>query len=297
MTAAISALAPWFGSKRTIAPKIVEALGEHRAYFEPFCGSMAVLLGKPRATFEQVNDLHGDLINLARVTQDPRQGPKLYRQLRRVLFAQELWRETADYFRDPNLLDVAEPDLARAARFAIFSWFGRNGSIGTRAGNNFCVRYTSNGGSPATRWGSFVKSIPWFHKRLQGVTITREDGFAMLERIEDKAGTVIYVDPPYLQKGAEYVHDFEQEVAIDEALADGEGEKPGKRNDHVRLAARLWRYRQTRVVLSYYEHPALERLYPGWEKIAAKAPKAMVYSGGRQKGTVLAPEVLLITPR
>lgn len=39
-TMKISAIAPWFGSKRTLAPRIVEVLGEHRAYWEPFCGSL-----------------------------------------------------------------------------------------------------------------------------------------------------------------------------------------------------------------------------------------------------------------
>lgn len=43
----ITALAPWYGSKRTLAPRIVEQLGEHRAYWEPFCGSCAVLFAKP----------------------------------------------------------------------------------------------------------------------------------------------------------------------------------------------------------------------------------------------------------
>lgn len=46
----ITAIAPWFGSKRTLAPRIVAELGSHRAYWEPFCGSMAVLLAKPAAT-------------------------------------------------------------------------------------------------------------------------------------------------------------------------------------------------------------------------------------------------------
>lgn len=41
---AIGAVAPWFGGKRTLAPRIVEALGPHKAYVEPFCGSCAVLL-------------------------------------------------------------------------------------------------------------------------------------------------------------------------------------------------------------------------------------------------------------
>jgi len=46
----IKALAPWFGGKRNMAPMIVQELGPHNSYWEPFCGSMAVLLAKPQAT-------------------------------------------------------------------------------------------------------------------------------------------------------------------------------------------------------------------------------------------------------
>lgn len=34
----VTAIAPWFGSKRAMAPTIAEQLGPHRAYLEPFCG-------------------------------------------------------------------------------------------------------------------------------------------------------------------------------------------------------------------------------------------------------------------
>lgn len=56
----ITALLPWGGSKRTLAARIIHQLGPHRCYWEPFCGSMAVLLAKELATMETVNDLHGD---------------------------------------------------------------------------------------------------------------------------------------------------------------------------------------------------------------------------------------------
>jgi site-specific DNA-cytosine methylase len=39
----IKALAPWYGSKRTLADRIVKELGPHKFYVEPFCGSCAVL--------------------------------------------------------------------------------------------------------------------------------------------------------------------------------------------------------------------------------------------------------------
>ncbi len=62
----VTAPVPWAGAKRKLAPWIVAELGRHRSYWEPFCGSMAVLMAKPVASHENVNDLHGDLINLLR---------------------------------------------------------------------------------------------------------------------------------------------------------------------------------------------------------------------------------------
>ena len=80
-----TAIVSYFGGKRGMAPIICEELGPHRAYWEPFCGSMAVLMRKQPSSHEHVNDLHEDLINLARVIVDPKQGPQLYRKLRRTL--------------------------------------------------------------------------------------------------------------------------------------------------------------------------------------------------------------------
>lgn len=72
---AVTAILPWYGSKRTLASRIVSALGPHRAYWEPFCGSAAVLIAKPVATMETVNDLHGDLIHMIRIMQHSQLRP------------------------------------------------------------------------------------------------------------------------------------------------------------------------------------------------------------------------------
>ena len=86
----------------------------------------------------------------------------------------------------------------------------------------------------------------------------------------------IYVDPPYLVKGAKYVHDFEAQ-------------------DHQRLAAMLGRFKKTRVVVSYYDHERLDGLYAGWTKRHLKANKALANQSPRKtSGAVKAPEVLLI---
>jgi len=104
----VKAIVPWYGSKRTIAPEIVREIGPHRCYWEPFCGSMAVLLAKPKATMETVNDLHGDLINLARHIQDRAAAPALYRRLRRVWFCQDFLPESKAFLdgRPPDVRDV-----------------------------------------------------------------------------------------------------------------------------------------------------------------------------------------------
>jgi DNA adenine methylase len=233
---------------------------------------MAVLLAKSPAKMETVNDLHGDLINLARVIQG-REGVTLYRRLRRVLMHEDFVTEAKLQCREPM-----QEGVDRAFWYFLHSWIIRNGTAGTQECNqHFCRRFTSNGGAPARRLTSAIESIPAWRRRMRGVAILRMDAFEMIDRIEDKTGTIIYADPPYLKKGGKYVHDFDW-------LA------------HRRLAKLLARFQKTRVVVSYYEHPDLAQLYPSWTKRDVYTTKAMVSSGqrGERGGAVQAPEVLLI---
>lgn len=269
----VKAIAPWFGSKRNLAPEIAKESGEHRAYWEPFCGSMAVLLSKPQCSMETVNDLHGDLVNLARTIQHEIEGPRLYRRLRRMVMSAELFNESAEIIHR----EAFEHTPERAFHYFVFCWMGRNGDSGSKkVGYSFCKRYTKNGGHAATRFAGVVDSIPAFRRRMRNITILSEDAFSLLERVEDAEGVVIYCDPPYVTKGAQYVHDFEA-------------------MDHERLRDALARFKRTRVVVSYYDHPLVSELYRGWTCRRLKATKAMVNQGRRDTGgAVEAPEVLLI---
>jgi DNA adenine methylase len=275
----IGALAPWFGAKRTLAPHVVAALGSHRVYWEPFCGSLAVLLAKPPSRTEVVNDLHGDLINLARAIQHPTLGPALYRRLRRVWFGEQQFRDALAVVRSP-WAPGGGPDPDRAFAYFVASWMGMNGVAGTSQFNtNFARRFSSKGGDPARRWVNAVQSIPAWRRRLEGVQVLSSDGIDLCERIEDLDGTAIYCDPPYLVKGAKYLHDF-----VDD--------------DHARLAAALNRFRRTRVVVSYYDHPRLAELYPGSRVERIDVTKSLVNQGKRDEtGATKAPEVLLINDR
>jgi DNA adenine methylase len=301
-TGKIKAIAPWFGGKRTMAPLIVEQFGKHGQYFEPFCGSMAVLFAKEPSQKETVNDLHGDLINLAKVLQHRLHAEELYDRLHRTLFSEGLldearvvlgrsdvpWRlgdETAGLVPDANMAD-------RAYWYFLASWMGRNGTAGTaRVDYQIAVRWTKGGGSPTVRWKNAVDSIPWWNERLKNVVILKRDAFKIIDRFEDVKGTAIYADPPYHGssrsgdpkngKGGTYKHEFEHE-------------NPMFGDDHERLADILSGYRKARVVVSYYDCPRIRELYKGWTFVEHTRQKHLHAQNGRGARPKEAPEVLII---
>lgn len=288
----IKAIAPWFGGKRIMAPAIVEQLGEHKMYFEPFCGSMAVLFAKPPCAHEMVCDLHRDLINLARVLQQGHLAVELYAKLDRTLFAEALFEESLSRLGDP----VGEmPDVVRALDFFVLSWMGRGGEAGTplsRQGPQMAKRWTPGGGPSAKRFRSAVESVPAWHERLMNVQILCCDAFGILPRISDEPGVAIYVDPPYppesMSGTARYEHDF---VATP---PEGQFFPPDATDDHMRLAEALRRFEQARVVVSCYDCPRYRQLYDGWTFIDCSRAKHLHNQGGRGRRDAVAPEVLIV---
>ena len=266
----IKALAPWFGSKRSLAPTIVELIGKHKAYWEPFCGSMAVLMRKPTCDLETVNDLNGDLINLAKVVQDRDLAFEFYDKLSRTLCSERFFLESKErWISAPTeaLLEDTDPDIDRAYDFFVASWQGINGVSGTKRCNyQFALRWCVGGGQGAKRWANVVSSIPAWHKRLANVMIVQKDAFWLLENIKDEAGTVIYCDPPYFTKSNKYVHDFENE-------------------DHGRLAELLNRFKHTKVIVSYYDDPKLEELYAGWDRPYIGKDRFQMMKNARKKSS------------
>ncbi|MCK4960768.1 MAG: DNA adenine methylase, partial [Planctomycetes bacterium] len=113
------------------------------------------------------------------------------------------------------------------------------------------------------------------------VIITQRDAFEVLDNIADQDGTVIYCDPPYIEKSDKYVHDL------------GAG-------DHERLAVSLSRFTEAMVVVSYYGHPLLEDLYAGWERVATKQSQQSLRNatrGPKKKPGKQQVEVLLCNKR
>jgi DNA adenine methylase len=287
----IGSLVAWFGGKRTLAPTIVSELGAHSMYVEPFCGSMAVLLAKPPCSHDIVNDLHGDLINLARVIASDR-WEELYNRLYRTLCSEDIFKECKVEFlgRDieppKTIKDVADEHIERAYIYFVVSWIGRNGTSGTKRQNHQpSKRWTPGGGSGGVRFASAVDSIRAWHERLRRVNIMNMDGFELIEKVEDSPMLAMYVDPPYMMGGArtggsgsgKYEHEFGQD-------------------DHNRLAELLGRFKKARVIVSYYDDERVDGLYPSsrWTKRKVYRMKGIANGGARGYKKTEAPEVLLI---
>jgi DNA adenine methylase len=296
----VRAIAPWFGGKRTMAQLIIQELGKHTQYFEPFCGSMAVLFGKDPSQKETVNDLHGDLINLAEVLQQQFSAERLYDRLQRVLFSEGLLEQAREELaRTPYyaISDYRDSEAwtkltDRAFWYFLASWMGRNGTAGTRRIDyQIAVRWTKNGGSPTVRFRNAVESIPAWHRRLLNVVILKRDAFKFLDRFEDCPGTVIYADPPYHmvtranhdKNGGSgvYLHEFNHD-------------NPLFGDDHSRLAETLRGYRKARIVVSYYDCPRIRQLYDGWTFVEHTRQKHLHAQNGRGARPKEAPEVLII---
>lgn len=301
----IGALAPWFGGKRTLAPRIVAELGEHTQYFEPFLGGAAVLFAKKPSQKETVCDLHGDLCNLAWVLQQLDQAEALYDRLQRTLFAESLLEQARDVLDDESSLSLLTPGepsgpvgerLDRAYWYFLASWMGRNGTAGTaRLDYQIAVRWTKNGGSPTVRFRNAVESIPAWHERLRNVVILKRDAFNFLDRFEDDPTTAIYADPPYPFEtrsngaangggGGKYLHEFSH----------GASGLFGAEDDHAKLARMLRGYKWARVVVSTYDCPRYRELFAGWTFVDCAMLKLLHQQNGRGARAKEAPEVLII---
>lgn len=298
----IGAVAPWFGGKRTLAPRIVAELGAHTQYFEPFLGGAAVLLSKPPSQKETVCDLHGDLTSLAWVLQNIDAAEMLYERLSRTLFCEDLLEHAREELAKP-IADhavsavVTHSQVDRAYWYFLASWMGRNGTAGTeRMDYQLAVRWTKNGGSPTVRFRNAVESIPAWHERLRNVVIMRRNAFDVINRFEDVADTAIYADPPYPREtrsnigenaggGGRYLHEFNHEG--------GPGLFAGE-DDHSKLAAALRGYKHARIVVSTYDCPRYRELYAGWTFINCSMLKLLHQQNGRGQRAKEAPEVLIV---
>ena len=267
-----TAVAPWFGSNRMLAKHVAELLQGCKWVGVIFAGGMSEVL-QIKARSILVNDKHRHVINLARTMQHPVLGPKLYRRLRRVPLHPEELQQAQDYCKvvdSPLLYEGNTPDLNAAFYYFICVWMGRNGKAGTKDEfkGGVSVRYDAGGGDSAVRFRNAVQSINAIRRLLRSCNFLTLDFRKFLDKCQDNPEHGLYSDAPFFGPGESYLHTFIEQ-------------------DHRDLAQRLSAFKQTRIVVRYYDVPLIRELYSesAWE---------WRHLDGRDAANGRKPEVLLI---
>lgn len=226
---------PYIGGKYYLAPWIISHFSPHHAYIEVFGGALNVLLQKPPAKVEVINDLDDEVYNLWQVIQSD--GERLGREADRLPFARKLYNEWAGAWHNRRRPEDA---FERALHFFYLS---RCGFCGKQRQKTGWSHSTQRNAVRSYRTGiSYLRDI---QDRLRMVQLENTDFWEVLASY-DREDVLFYLDPPYYMKEC-------YTVAFSEV-------------DHQNLAA-LLRSVRGEVALSYYPHPQILDWYPenkGW---------------------------------
>lgn len=174
-------------------------------YVEPFFGSGAVLLTRPRSGVELVNDIDDELVRFYRVLRDPGTRNNLIEALTYTGYA----RSELEEARSVPLNSVPDP-VERARRFMVLSNQSFVGSAVT--GSWTSTLQPTSGHSNASKWGNYVERLSAVAERLREVQIECTDALGVIEKVFQAATSDIgmYLDPPYVmdsRNGSAYRED------------------------------------------------------------------------------------------
>jgi DNA adenine methylase len=229
----------YYGGKTTLADRIVALLPRHSHYVEPFAGSLAVLLAKPRSEMETVNDLDQDLMTFWHVLRDRPED------LTRVTDLTPHSRAEHQAAYDLGVPD----DLERARRVWVLLSQGR-GSTLRRTGWRFYRDPAGSTYSMPDYLAAYAARIPPCAVRLHGVSLECRPALEVVTDYGKHPNVLLYCDPPYLataRNSTNYRHEMAGE------------------DEHRELAAAL-RDCRAAVVLSGYASPLYQDLYDGWHR-------------------------------
>lgn len=253
----------YFGGKTRLGPQIAALLPPHEHYVEPFAGSLAVLLAKPRSPMETVSDLDGEIMNFWRVLRD---RPA---DLERACFLTPHARAG-----HAEAFTPADDDLERARRLWVLLTQGRSGQRRATGWRHYQDPRGSSHSMP-DYLRAYAGRMAAAAARIAGVSLECLPALEMISRYGRHRDVLIYADPPYLDsvrlskcRGDSYLHEMRGE------------------EDHRQLAAALNTARAA-VVLSGYDSPLYLDLYDGWHRTELTG-----YTGNGHPGSGRRTEVL-----
>lgn len=231
--------------KNSIRAKIYEIMPPGcDTYLEPFCGSGAVIIGKPKHANEYVNDINPWVINYYRCfQQDP---GRLWTWIQTIWkgMCKEKFLRVRKHIRDSSGFLSHEQGFPAAAAYYVLTKTAMNGVVRVnKSGEN-------NSTYCGTTHGRGFFDAEWFaavHDRIKDVDFMRGDYRDFFESvpIKNPDKTFCYVDSPY---AVPFTHYFQG----------GWG-----RQDHIELA-KVMRKSDFYWMVSYNDHPLIRRLYKGF---------------------------------
>lgn len=244
----------YFGGKTILADRIANMLPAHHHYIEPYAGSLAVLLAKPRSAHETVNDLDGDLMTFWRVLRDRPDD------LARVtaLTPHSRAEHAAAYTPTDDELEHARRTWVRIAQ-------GRGGTL-RKTGWRFYRDPAGSASSMPDYLAAYVDRIPPAARRLHGVSLECRPALDVITDYGQVTDALLYCDPPYVA-GARTASQYRLEMGAEAA--------------HRDLAVALHECRAA-VVLSGYQSPLYDELYADWRRVDLPAFTGQAGTDGRR---------------
>jgi len=241
------------------AEKPGDLIGKQDLICVPFGGGLSEL---PFFNARQIliNDKHEQLYNLYHVLQNHSNAlqdllsPQLYHP--KTLSEAKVWLETG-------------MPTDKAFAFFLINWLTRcAGGTEKEANGALAMRWTASGGSSIARWRSAVECLPkWAELLRTKCECTCLDWREIADNWKDRKGHALYLDPPWIGAGDDYLHKFSV-------------------LDHGSLFGWVKGLSHTTVVIRHSDDPLYREMYKesdGWEWFPVDAKN----QAGNSTGEVL----------
>ena len=177
---------PYVGGKLSKLDFLLPLVPNHKTYIEPFGGSGALLLNKPKSKVEIYNDLDGELVNFFCVLRNH------YNEFIKRFEYLPLMSEEEFYIRKKEM--GKGDDITRAVNYIYCLMNSFSNKFST-------FRYAYNKKQFTL---SKLKTLQLISKRLKEVVILHRDAIKILNTLLKSTAefnkVFIYLDPPYLEE-------------------------------------------------------------------------------------------------
>lgn len=243
----------YVGGKAHLAERIIALLPQRRScYVEVFGGAGHVMTRKPMEENEVFNDVQSVVTNFFLVLRE--HPDELQRRIERMPVSRAEHARLVEWWKKGCPGPVT--DIERAVRWFYLLKTSFSGMLA----NSYAYGLGKNVGMIPHAFCRTTNQIDRLAERWRGVNIENQDFERLISRYSAE-GVVFYCDPPYV--GAEEYYESSGFT--------------GK--DHARLAAVL-NASSCRVMVSYYPHPLVAKLYPKthWRAVRINVAKASAAS-------------------